>query len=155
MRRLLFVLSKLGLCFPPQVLPTPNASLLFSLGSRFHIFLLRLRSPATTRYFPPNASFGAVLLAKPLNTTAAKVGPWVAHTTYSYEAIEGLFRHNAREAAVALATGHVRDMQRTFGWTIFPEAWSLAATDEAPPSAPDQPERSGESGVALDRAFGA
>ena len=49
----------------------------------------------------------------------------VAHTTYTYEAIEGLFRHNAQAAAIQLATEHVRDMQRTFGWTIFPEAWSL------------------------------
>jgi hypothetical protein len=78
-----------------------------------------------TGYYPPNASFGAVLLAKPLNTTATKIGPWVAHTTYTYEAIEGLFRHNAHDAAIKLATEHVRDMQRTFGWTIFPEAWSL------------------------------
>ena len=78
-----------------------------------------------TGYYPPNASFGAVLLAKPLNTTATKIGPWVAHTTYTYEAIEGLFRHDARDAAIKLATEHVRDMQRTFGWTIFPEAWSL------------------------------
>ena len=70
-------------------------------------------------------SFGAVLLAKPLNTTATKIGPWVAHTTYSYEAIEGLFRHNAHDAAIKLATEHVRDMQRSFGFTIFPEAWSL------------------------------
>ena len=28
-------------------------------------------------------------------------------------------------ADLKLATEHVRDMQRTFGWTIFPEAWSL------------------------------
>ena len=28
-------------------------------------------------------------------------------------------------AAIKLATGHIRDMQRTYGWTIFPEAWSL------------------------------
>ena len=76
-------------------------------------------------YYPPNSSFGAVLLAKPLNTTATKIGPWVAHTTYSYEAIEGLFRHDAHDAAIKLATEHVRDMQRSFGWTIFPEAWSL------------------------------
>ena len=80
---------------------------------------------SVTGHYPPNASFGAVLLAKPLNTTATKVGPWVAHTTYTYGAIEGLFRHNAHDAAIKLATGHVRDMQRTFGWTIFPEAWSL------------------------------
>jgi hypothetical protein len=78
-----------------------------------------------TGYYPPNASFGAVLLAKPLNTTATKIGPWVAHTTYTYEAIEGLFRHNVQDAAIKLATEHVRDMQRTYGWTIFPEAWSL------------------------------
>jgi hypothetical protein len=76
-------------------------------------------------YYPPNSSFGAVLLAKPLNTTATKIGPWVAHTTYTWEAIDGLFRHNAHNAAIKLATEHVRDMQRTFGWTIFPEAWSL------------------------------
>ena len=76
-------------------------------------------------YYPPNASFGATLLAKPLNTTATKIGPWVAHTTYTYEAIEGLFRHNAQDAAIRLATEHVRDMQRSFGFTIFPEAWSL------------------------------
>ena len=78
-----------------------------------------------TGHYPPNSSFGAILLARPLNTTATKIGPWVAHTTYTYEAIEGLFRHNAHDAAIKLATGHIRDMQRTYGWTIFPEAWSL------------------------------
>jgi hypothetical protein len=61
-------------------------------------------------YYPPNASFGATLLAKPLNTTTTKIGPWVAHTTYTYEAIEGLFRHNAQDAAIKLATEHVRSL---------------------------------------------
>jgi hypothetical protein len=43
---------------------------------------------------------------------------------YTYEAIDGLFRHNVHDSAIKLATEHIRDMQRTFGWTIFPEAWS-------------------------------
>lgn len=62
-------------------------------------------------YYPPNASFGATLLAKPLNTTGT-IGPWVAHTTYTYEAIEALFRHNAQDAAIKLATEHVRNSIR-------------------------------------------
>lgn len=41
-----------------------------------------------------------------------------------YEAIEGLFRHEVHDDAIALTSGHIRDMQRTYGWTIFPEAWS-------------------------------
>ena len=43
---------------------------------------------------------------------------------YTYEAIDGLFRHDVYDDAVALTTGHIRDMQRTYGFTIFPEAWS-------------------------------
>jgi len=73
-------------------------------------------------HYPPNASYGAVLLAFPLNGSYS--GPWVAHTTYTYEAIDGLFRHNAHDSAIHLATEHIRDMQRTYGWTTFPEAWS-------------------------------
>ena len=75
-----------------------------------------------TGYYPPNASYGAVLLAFPLNSTYT--GPWVAHTTYTYEAIDGLIRHNVHDSAIQLATEHVRDMQRTYGWTTIPEAWS-------------------------------
>ena len=77
-----------------------------------------------TDHFPPNASYGGILLAKSLNDSTPETGPWIAHTTYTYEAIDGLFRHDVHDDAVALATGHIRDMQRSFGFTIFPEAWS-------------------------------
>jgi hypothetical protein len=78
-----------------------------------------------TGHFPPNASYGAILLATPLNESTPSTGPWIAHTTYTYEAIDGLFRHDVYNDAVQLATGHIRDMQRTYGFTIFPEAWSV------------------------------
>lgn len=80
---------------------------------------------SVTGHFPPNASFGAILLATPMNETTPATGPWIAHTTYTYEAIDGLFRHDVHDYAVELTTGHIRDMQRTYGWTIFPEAWSV------------------------------
>ena len=77
-----------------------------------------------TGHFPPNASYGAILLAKSLRDSTPESGPWIAHTTYTYEAIDGLFRHDVHDDAVTLATGHIRDMQRSYGFTIFPEAWS-------------------------------
>jgi hypothetical protein len=36
-----------------------------------------------TGHYPPNASYGAVLLAAPLNESTPDTGPWIAHTTYA------------------------------------------------------------------------
>ena len=58
-----------------------------------------------TGHYPPNASYGGILLAFALNASsvvAGTSGPWVAHTTYTYEAIEGLFRHNVDADVSAL-----------------------------------------------------
>ena len=74
--------------------------------------------------FPPNASWGSVPLASPLNDTHP--GPWLSHTTGAAEAMEGLFRHNAGHAAINLTLEHINAMQRDFGYTIFPEAWDRA-----------------------------
>jgi len=72
-------------------------------------------------FYPPNSTYGAVPLASPLNNTLP--GPWLAHTTKAVEVIDGLFRHNAGQAALNLTLGHIEGMQRQYGFTVYPEAW--------------------------------
>lgn len=72
-------------------------------------------------FYPPNASWGAPLLASPLNDTHP--GPWLAHTTGTAEALDGLFRHHVADAGINLTLAHIGAMQRDFGYTVFPEAW--------------------------------
>jgi hypothetical protein len=72
-------------------------------------------------FYPPNSTYGTVPLASPLNDTLP--GPWLAHTTKAVEVIDGLFRHDAGQAALNLTLGHIEGMQRQYGFTVYPEAW--------------------------------
>ena len=68
-------------------------------------------------FYPPNRTWGAPLLASPLNDTHP--GPWLAHTTGAGEAIEGLFRHHVAGAGINLTLEHIGAMQRDFGYTCI------------------------------------
>lgn len=81
-------------------------------------------------FMPPNDTWAAPLAAHALNSSEAMAGwsddPWLAHSTFTWETTDGLYRHHVGEAANAITLGHIRAMQRTYGFTVFPEAWDAA-----------------------------
>jgi len=82
-------------------------------------------------FMPPNDTWAAPLAAASINSSKAAAawqggGPWLAHSTFLWETVDGLYRHHAGEAANTIALGHTKAMQRTYGFTIFPEAWDAA-----------------------------
>ena len=62
----------------------------------------------------------------PLNIRAKdsqQIAPFVVSTLSTWMAVEGMFRHHTDSDAIFCTLGHIKGMNRDFGFPITPEAW--------------------------------